>query len=93
MKSFICPDFFRTASYVLFYPREEYHDQKFRDFSDELENAKWMAKNYTEHNLHGQRLDPQDIILLKNLQLQGNFWHRIGVVRTGKKTFTLEVLK
>ena len=73
-------------------PYPEYHDQKFVELYDDIERAKILAANFTaENDILSQRLDPQDIILLKNLQLQGNFWKRIGVTRTGRKTFTLEV--
>ena len=59
---------------------------------EDIERAKILAANFTvENDMLSQRLDPQDIVLLKNLQLQGNFWKRIGVTRTGQKTFTLEV--
>ena len=74
-------------------PYPEYHDQKFVELYDDIERAKILAANFTaENDLLSQRLDPQDIVLLKNLQLQGNFWKRIGVTRTGRKTFTLEVV-
>ena len=37
------------------------------------------------------KLDPEDIIILSQLQVQGNFWKKTGVTRIGPKKFALEV--
>ena len=52
-----------------------------------------LAFNLTSIKNVDTKLDPSDIIILKNFQVQGSWWKKTGVTRTGKKTYVLEVRK